>query len=241
MNEQNGKKPFVEDSKADELFASVSNTLVAKLTNKCEFSVCEATLQHSLRIALINFAFDGLKNRYPEKKVFRRELETLGRTASAFVSAIENLNDASLEDAQDWLEEPEFLEWMALHPDAENDPVSKVIRFDALKMHILEIGKWSQIELDKINRQPAVKDRSLGSSLNQLLVQLAAIFEQYNSISAKSACYYDAESEGYKGRFYDFALEFLDACSPDSYFSHVALGKRICRILAKDIQVKSLT
>lgn len=241
MDEQDLRNAFVEGSPASELFASISIALVDKLAERCELPIPKDIFRKNLHIALVYFYFDSLPKRYPEKKVFRRQLETLNRTANQFISALKNLNDASLKDAQDWLEEPEFLKWMALNPEAEEDPVSTIINFDALHTHILEIGKWCQIELDRVNQEPTDMDKFLGSNLDKLLIRLGSLFEQYNNCSAKSACYYDSVNDGYKGKFYEFALEILDACAPGSYFSHGALGKRIVRTLAKDIKVKSLT
>lgn len=228
-------EPFVDGSPAGDLFACVTTVLVDRLAAKCELPVSKGAFRKQLVFSLVHYGFVEMKERYPPKKIFRRQLEAVQRTAGDFVSALNSLNENSLVDVQDWLEEDEFLEWMAHDPEAEEDPVPNIIKIDDLKFHILEMSKWSQIELNKLNQEISDADKFLGPKLDQLIMILAAVFERYNVRSAKSSCYYSAASDGYSGVFYEFVLEFLDACTTGSYFSHGALGKRSVRVLSKDI------
>jgi len=235
------EEPFAEGSPAGILHARVTTALVDRLAAKCELPVSKDAFRKQLFFSLVHYGFGEMKERYPPKKIFRRQLEAVQRTAGDFVSALGNLNEASLVDVQDWIEEDEFLEWMAHNPEAEEDPETNILKIDSLKLHILEIRKWSQIELNKLNQEISDADKFLGPKLDQLIMRLAAVFERYNDRSAKSSCYYSAASDGYNGVFYEFVLEFLDDCTTDSYFSHGALWKRIVRVLSKDIQVKPMT
>ena len=127
------EEPFAEGSPAGILHARVTTALVDRLAAKCELPVSKDAFRKQLFFSLVHYGFGEMKERYPPKKIFRRQLEAVQRTAGDFVSALGNLNEASLVDVQDWLEEDEFLEWMAHNPEAEEDPETNILKNELCK------------------------------------------------------------------------------------------------------------
>jgi len=242
LEDKEVENPFVEGSPAALVYARVSDAVVARLTEKFEAVPPKKEFQKTLRMILQVHEMAEMGNDRPPKKIARRQLQALKAASQRFLSALNNLHPHSLEDLQWSLEESEILEFAEKNPDADFDAELdlKTIGMGDLRSHISEIARWTKGELNKLDQPPSAKSSSTGSNLDGTIVSLAEIFERYGNRVAKSSCYYDGVSNGYKGDFYEFALEFFDLCAPDSYFSAGALGKRITRTLAKDAATKTM-
>ncbi|MYM55192.1 hypothetical protein [Thalassovita mangrovi] len=92
-----------------------------------------------------------------------------------------------------------------------------------------------QMELDLFDETKGAKRTSSKPALDQLLCDLAALYETETKRPAKSQCYRDElTEEGYNGAFFTMAKLLLDSYEPRSYGTPEALGIRILRVLADD-------
>ncbi|MCK0143149.1 hypothetical protein [Aliiroseovarius sp. F20344] len=97
---------------------------------------------------------------------------------------------------------------------------------------ILEV---CQAELDHLETTKGVKKGSLNPALDQILVDLAALFETETGLPAHSQCYRDeTASDEFSGKFFHMAKAILDEFLPDSFGTSIALGRRINRVITKD-------
>ncbi|WP_392338751.1 hypothetical protein [Loktanella salsilacus] len=233
---------FIEGSPIALAMSKIDKSLIVALASKCELPIEMVEFERQLRLILVLYELKKPTEQYPQKKILRRQIEKVDRSAINFFSALSDLNPTSLLDMQDFLEEDEILELFNLNPDADFDeePELNTIGIDSMKEHIIEIRRWCKAELGKIDGAPNNTDKPFGSNLEHLIIQLAHLFNQYNCRNPKSYCYYDAANDCYKGQFFDFTLAYLNECDSGCYVSEGALGKRIVRALSKDIQVTNL-
>lgn len=89
-----------------------------------------------------------------------------------------------------------------------------------------------QMELDLFTKTKGEKKGSANPALDQLLSDLAALFEDETDRFAHSQCYRDDLcADGYNGAFFAMAKQLLDGYAPRSYGTPAALGIRILRVL----------
>lgn len=88
------------------------------------------------------------------------------------------------------------------------------------------------VQLEVLEESKGAKKGSSNPSLDQMIIDLAALYETETDHSALSHCYRDdIVEDGYSGKFFVMTKTFLDEFLPEIVSSPVALGKRIERIL----------
>ncbi|CUK08273.1 hypothetical protein RUE5091_03059 [Ruegeria denitrificans] len=88
------------------------------------------------------------------------------------------------------------------------------------------------LELDLLDESKSDKRGSRKPSLDQLLIDLAGLFEAETEQPAASNCYRDETSkDAYNGKFFNMAKTLLDEIDPGSYDTSAALGIRILRVI----------
>ncbi|NIY79488.1 hypothetical protein HCZ23_08385 [Celeribacter sp. HF31] len=92
-----------------------------------------------------------------------------------------------------------------------------------------------QMELDLFAETKGAKKGSANPALDQLLSDLAELYEIETGSAAKSQCYRDeTAADEFNGKFFHMAQAILDDYAPESFSTPVALGRRIQRVLAED-------
>ena len=73
---------------------------------------------------------------------------------------------------------------------------------------------------------------TMNPSLDQLIADLAALYEAETGYSASSHCYRDVTVEDeFNGKFFLMTKVFLEELAPNILSTPIALGKRIHRVL----------
>ncbi|WP_417274306.1 hypothetical protein [Celeribacter halophilus] len=229
---------FLDGSPAAKRASRITDAQIEQLAQHWEVTPAKEELRKYFRYVGLYAEMSLENDKLPGKKETRRQIEALRKASRKFSDALEKLHGSYQFALQDTLEEPELDELFRLNPEEdflEEEPELKTIQMEALQSHVKEIQNWTEKKLEELDQAPTALEQQLGSSLDQTIIYLAAIFNKYNSRPAKSLCYYDGSQNNYAGKFFVFVKEFLDECVPNSYFSEGALGKRITRVLAKDI------
>lgn len=88
------------------------------------------------------------------------------------------------------------------------------------------------IEIDLLDKSKGAKRGSQNPSMDQLIIDLAALYETETRHSAQSHCYRDDSSkERFNGKFFHLVKALLDEVAPANIGTTIALGKRINRVL----------
>lgn len=94
------------------------------------------------------------------------------------------------------------------------------------------IRQACKLELDFLDATKGAPKGSTNPSLDQIIIDLAALYEIETGNSAMSHCYRDATVEDeFNGKFFLMTKVFLEECAPDLVTTPIALGKRIHRVL----------
>lgn len=100
------------------------------------------------------------------------------------------------------------------------------------KLACEKIREACMVELNHLYETKGAKKGSMNPSLDQIIIDLAALYETETGYSAKSHCYRDVTVVGeFNGKFFLMAKVFLEEFAPDALSTPIALGKRIHRVL----------
>lgn len=89
-----------------------------------------------------------------------------------------------------------------------------------------------RLEIEFLEGTRGAKKGSRNPALDQLIIDLAALYETETGLAARSHCYRDETSENdYNGKFFCMVKLVLDSYAPKSYETPAALGIRILRTL----------
>ncbi|NDW54254.1 hypothetical protein [Aliiroseovarius sp. PrR006] len=168
------------------------------------------------------------------RKERRAQVSRLRDKTSGFLNALADLHDDVESDIKFQLNELTHEErWegfdffdsdQGLPPDDET--------LEQVRLTCERILEVCQDEIDHLDTTKGVKKGSLNPSLDQMLIDLAALYETETGHSAKSHCYRDETVEDeFNGKFFQMSKAFLEEFAPDSFSTPVALGRRIDRVL----------
>jgi hypothetical protein len=178
----------------------------------------------------------------PPKKVQRLQLSKFEKAASNLSGVSEEFRSYMFEsiafqmemDAfDDWSESDDFWSDKGLETTPNSKEIERFLeRIHRASKQILA-GLDAKFEVSN-GDEPEVGKGPFRTPLDQLITDIQGTIYGLKSTENNSACYYDAVSDSYSGHLYDFTKKLLDMYDEKSYFSDLALGKRIVRALKKD-------
>ncbi|MHA6266578.1 hypothetical protein ACXYMP_06905 [Aliiroseovarius sp. CAU 1755] len=168
------------------------------------------------------------------RKERRTQVSRLRDKTSGFLSALAELHDEVIRDFDTQLdhlthdERWEGFDFLNKDQDLPSgDETLKQARVACER--ILEVCRG---ELDRLDTTKGARKGSLNPSLDQMLVDLAALYETETGHSARSHCYRDETAKDeFNGRFFLLAKALLDEFVPGSFGTPIALGRRINQVL----------
>ena len=170
------------------------------------------------------------------RKERRAQVAKLRDKASAFVDAIDALSSDVVADVETQLMEVNHETRLAGWTFESGDPFPDGEESIATARQAADdILTACQIVMGIFEEAKGAKKGSENPALDQLLSDLAALFEAGTGRSAQSQCYRDDIAEdGYNGAFFVMVKRLLDSYAPKSYGTPAALGIRILRVLKED-------
>ncbi len=162
----------------------------------------------------------------------RNQLTKLRDKAAAFMAALDTLNKdvkGGVQGSLETITPDKWENWTLNEPLPKDDPSLEQGALAAAR-----IKQASSRELEILDASKGEKKTSKHLGLDQLLIDLASLYEAETDKTARSQCYYSDFDENYTGPFFEMALTVLNAHAAGAYSSSSALGKRIGRVLADD-------
>lgn len=220
----------------EEIDAKLSDTLVENLRQlisaKRDASLFRDRLVHVL------YRYERIKSGAcnTPRKERRAEIAKLYRTTEKFVKVLNQLpQDAirSLSSGMAVLADSEGFEAVSLEqrlPEPGED--TSLQDAEAAARNILAA---CQMELDYFNITKGAKKGSAKPALDQLIIDLAALYETETGNDANSHSYRDVTVEDeFNGKFYQMTKALLDCSAPEDFGTPIALGRRIAGVLAEE-------
>ena len=165
------------------------------------------------------------------------QVRSLQTKAVGLASAIRNLHRETEKEIQNYLEGMttesrwEGFDFSDLDQEIPKDDETLEGALQSCDL----IVQACQISLDQIEQSKGTGKKSAKLALDQLILDLAALYETETGVSAKSQCYRsESSADEFSGQFFVMAKRFLDHMLPHSYGTPVALGRRIERVLSYD-------
>lgn len=224
-------------STRDEVEADLSENLVVMVRQ--QIGACGDAVQFRNRLVHILTRYEvylaGTK--VVPRNEQRKQLTKLHDKSVAFLTALDGLHPEVRGVIQSALSQYFFKEQLnkfsiwddRLSLDAEDSSIEDT------EISVKKIIKACCAELDFLEKTKGAKKKSKSPALDQLLIDLAALYEAETGRSAKAQCYRDEVSEGgYSGKFFFMAKSVLDDYDPKGYSTPGALGIRIQRVLLDD-------
>ncbi|MCK8462839.1 hypothetical protein MUY35_03130 [Aliiroseovarius sp. S1339] len=171
------------------------------------------------------------------RKERRTQVSRLRDKTSGFLSALTELHDQVVRDINTQLDhithDDRWEGFDFFNKDQDLPPTDETL--EQAKLACERILEVCHGELDHLNSTKGVKKGSLNPSLDQMLIDLAALYETETGHSARSHCYRDETAKDeFNGKFFLMAKAFLDEFVPGSFGTPIALGNRINRVLRRD-------
>lgn len=167
---------------------------------------------------------------------YRKQLSKLQEKAQGFLVAIRALHPEVRQtlnghlDTMTWesrFEGFDLFDEKSVWPDDDSS-------FELAEEATKKIIESCHGEIGFLNSTKGAKKMSANPALDQLLIDLAALYETETDNPAKSHCYYTDIDGGYGGPFFKMAQTVLDEFVRVPLTSESALGNRIKRLLADD-------
>lgn len=188
-------------------------------------------LRQRLGKVLARYHGAALQSLRPLPKSQTMELKKLKRAIERTIAAFEVISEENRYSIDDEILHREpfnqrfFFKEQLDYWDKNEDYSKKAI--NALAMIDFAISK---VEAQRKNNS-SERRRTKNKPLDFLIEDLTLDFEHRTNRKAKRCCFYDSNTDGYSGQFFDFTLFILNCFAPSSYHSELALGQRIRRVL----------
>lgn len=167
------------------------------------------------------------------KKELRTTITALSNHAERFVQAIKALPPdvtRELDCSLNAVTEEDRWEGWAFESD-EQVPADDTSLKDA-QVAAQKILAACRLQMNILDETKGEKRSSADPSLDQLIHDLAGLFEAETGRLGETQCYReDAKEEGYNGSFFHMTKCLLDEFAPHRYATPAALGIRILRVL----------
>lgn len=230
--EINSNKP----SRRQAVSKALSQALVQRLYSQAEMNSDIESFRE--RLVHILYRYERNRPRRPRstRKTHRTDLERLEKALVRLMDMIDIAHQDTLTGIGGQL--------------ADQD-LEKQSHLPLEEMRFQEFGPWAETTESFENRYTAIaqllraikhelsaqktftgsRRSSSNPALDQLIIDLAATYEIGTGKTPASHCYYIPSIDTYGGGFFEFTITLLESHASDSFFSRLALGKRIQRVL----------
>lgn len=218
----------------DEVNADLSDELVARVRDLIGAQRTETLFRDRLVHILTRYEVYLAGTKTTTRNEVRKQISSLQKKAQGLLHVLEALQPEirqSLEGRLNALTEDN--RWEGFDFFDTNQPLPQDDNsLQLAKSACGNIVEACFLELELLEETRTSKRGSRNPALDQLLIDLAALYETETGHLARSQCYRDETSEdGYGGRFYCMAKAVLDEVVQGSYETPAALGIRILRLL----------
>ncbi len=221
-------------SSREEIAAKVSDEIVGRIHQLIEGQRETYLFKDRLVHFLVRYERYLANTPQVTRKARRVQVSRLRDKTSGLLSALAELHDEVVRDFNTQLDHLTHEErWEGFDVfDMKQKLPSNDNTLDQAKSACERILEVCRGEIDHFNSIKGAKKGSLHPSLDQMLIDLAALYETETGHPAKSHCYRDETTEDeFNGKFFLMAKVFLEEFIPDSFGTPIALGRRINRVL----------
>jgi hypothetical protein len=218
----------------EEIAASVSDAFVQNLHQLIEAQCDTSHLKDRLVHFLVRYERYVANTPTVTRNERRVQISRLHDKASGFLMALENLHPEIIGGISAQLNnltlDERWENFDSFDPERRLPPDDDTLK--AAKLACERIRKACKLELDLLQATKGAPKGSMNPSLDQIITDLAALYEIETGNSAMSHCYRDATVEDeFNGKFFLMTKVFLEEFAPDLVTTPIALGKRIHRVL----------
>ncbi|KPA20424.1 hypothetical protein shim_34140 [Shimia sp. SK013] len=217
----------------EELQAKFTPALVQEVCDRFGLTGNDRDISFELTKVLIRYQSAARKALKPDPSPQSKELERLKKAIARTLTIFETLSE----------ENKSAIDGEIMYRDPFNSKFFFKEQLDfwrkneySTKTAMLKLTQISHaITLLKNAREAEayIPRKTVNRPLDHLIQDLTLSFERGTDRKAKKCNYYDDPCGNYVGQFFEFIVFILDLFAPSSYHSHVALGKRIERVLGK--------